>query len=243
LKKVKPGYKIVKWLFGKEIEIPEDWEYVKIGKLVSENKILEIQDGNHGEIHPKKSDFVETGIPFITSDCLIMNKIDFSICNFLPKKFLKILRIGFTQKDDVLLSHKGSIGYSAIVDDEFKTLILTPQTTYYRLSEDILPGFLYYVFQSYHFQTQLKSLAKQSTRDYIGITNQQHLLVPYLTSKKEQEKIVSILSNIDNLIDIHQKILGKFSENKSNHDLRYLEKLKKGLMQKLLTGQIRVKYD
>ena len=30
MKKAKPGYKIVKWLFGKEIEIPEEWEKIHL---------------------------------------------------------------------------------------------------------------------------------------------------------------------------------------------------------------------
>ena len=45
----------------------------------------------------------------------------------------------------------------------------------------------------------------------------------------EQEKIVSMLSNIDN------------KKQKENHRKEILFKLKKGLMQKLLTGKIRVK--
>ena len=52
------------------------------------------------------------------------------------------------------------------------------------------------------------------------------LLAPKLN---EQQQIASILSNIDTQI-------GKEKLYKSN-----LERLKKGLMQKLLTGQIRVK--
>jgi len=46
---------------------------------------------------------------------------------------------------------------------------------------------------------------------------------------KEQQQIASILSKVDELIQKQQN-------NKSN-----LENLKKGLMQKLLTGKIRVK--
>ncbi|ABX12501.1 restriction endonuclease subunit S [Nitrosopumilus maritimus] len=215
--------------FGNYFEIPDSWEYVKIKKLVDEKRILEIQDGNHGELHPKSLDFIQKGIPFVTADCLMNDNINYDLCKFLPEKFLKILRIGFAKQKDVLLSHKGSVGNVAVVGNKFDRIILSPQTTYYRLSSKIIPKFLYYIFQSFDFQKQLKSLAKQSTRDYIGITNQQNLLIPYISSIEEQEKIISVLSDVDS--------------NISNLELKKksLESLKKGLMQKLLTGKIRVK--
>jgi len=50
-----------------------------------------------------------------------------------------------------------------------------------------------------------------------------------LSSISEQQKIASILSKVDELIHKQQN-------NKAN-----LENLKKGLMQQLLTGKIRVK--
>jgi type I restriction enzyme, S subunit len=214
--------------FRNEFEIPEEWMYVKIKNLLIDKKILEIQDGNHGELHPKSSDFIENGIPFITADCLIDNKINYSKCKYLDKKFLKTLRIGFAKVGDVILSHKGSIGNSSIMNEEYEEVILSPQTTYYRISDQINQHFLHYIFQSYDFQKQLKSFAKQSTRDYVGITNQQNLFIPFVSSKEEQQKIAFIISNVDD------KITKLESKKKS------AESLKKGLMQKLLTGQIRI---
>ena len=221
-------FKKVKDRFRKTFEIPNEWDYVKIGTLLGKKIILKIQDGNHGELHPKNYDFLERGIPFITADCIIKNRIDYRRCNFLSEKFLKSLRIGFSKKDDVILSHKGSIGNTAIVDQQFETIILSPQTTYYRLSKNLIPRFLYYVFQSFDFQKQLKTFARQSTRYYVGITNQQHLFITYIPDKIEQEKITSVLSKLDFRISSIESNKSKF------------ESLKKGLMQKLLTGQIRV---
>ena len=63
--------------------------------LVENKIILEIQDGNHGELHPKSIDFVNQGIPFLTADCMMENEIDYEKCKLLPSKFLKTLRNGF----------------------------------------------------------------------------------------------------------------------------------------------------
>ena len=222
----KKGYKSVPWLFGKEIEIPDEWEVCKIRNLVENKTILEIQDGNHGELHPKSIDFVNQGIPFVTADCIINNNVDYKKCKLLPSKFLKTLRIGFSKKDDVILTHKGSIGFTAIVNDEFETIILSPQTTYYRLSDKLIPKFLYYIFQTHNFQKQLQAFGKQSTRDYVGITAQQHLIIPFIQDVIEQQKIATILSNVDNLIESTVQVI------------THSKKVKTGLMQKLLTRGI-----
>ena len=57
------GYKSVPWLFGKEIEIPEEWEVQKIEEIVKDEK-FSIVDGPFGtQLH--SSDYVEEGIPLI----------------------------------------------------------------------------------------------------------------------------------------------------------------------------------
>jgi type I restriction enzyme, S subunit len=209
--------------------IPKSWEFIKIKDLKKSKHILEIQDGNHGELHPTGEDFQMKGIPFITADCFIANHIDYKKCAYLDERFLKELRIGFAKQDDVLLTHKGSIGLTSLVNTHHKTIILSPQVTYYRLSEKLDPKFLHYVFQSNIFQKQLKILSKQSTRDYVGITKQGSISIPIPTVDEEQVLISEKLSSIDSNITIQK-------EQKSG-----LENIKKGLMQKLLTGEMRVK--
>jgi len=236
----KSNYKKVKTLFKNYIEIPNEWEFEKIGNLLDKKIILEIQDGNHGELHPKLNEFVSTGIPFVTANCIIDNQIDFKKCNFLTKERVKKLRIGFSKPNDVILTHKGSLGLCAIVPDTVKTLIMSPQTTYYRLSTKMNTKFLFYAFQSYLFQKQLFILGKQSTRDYVGITAQEELKI-IIMPKPEQDKIATILSNIDSLIMQCKKIIGHTKKSNDVKKTINLERLKKGLMQKLLTGQIRVK--
>ena len=93
------------------------------------------------------------------------------------------------------------------------TMILSPQTTYYRLSNKLLPKFLYYVFQGYFFQKQLSQLGKQSTRDYVGITTQRKLLLPFIATD-EQLKIATILSKVDELIQKQIKSLNKLKDSR-----------------------------
>ncbi|MDQ6666688.1 MAG: hypothetical protein M3Y53_00505 [Thermoproteota archaeon] len=113
-------------------EIPEEWEIKSIGDLLKERVILELQDGNHGELHPKQQHFTRSGIPCIAANCITNNRISFDKCQFLPEERLKKLRIGFAKGNDVILNHKGTLCPTAIVPQDKAIVILSPQTTYYR---------------------------------------------------------------------------------------------------------------
>ncbi len=200
-----------------------------VEKLIKERIILEIQDGNHGEKHPKITDFIEDGIPFIMASDITENQINFNTCHHISEKQYNSLRIGFAKKNDVLLSHKASVGFTAIVPN--KRIMLTPQVTYYRIANKnvLLPEYLFYYFQSKDFQKKIKDLAKQSTRDYIGIVSQRKNLEIYFPKNLEKQKeIINILSKIDLIIQKEKKYKEKF------------ERIKQGLMEDLLTGKVRV---
>jgi type I restriction enzyme S subunit len=107
--------------------------------------------------------------------------------------------------------------------------MLTPQVTYYRIGqpEKLSNVFLKYFMEGGRFQTILSVLSAQSTRNYIGITQQKKLTMP-LPTIAEQHKIAESLSHADREL-----------EKGLNH-LNKLRLLKKGLMQVLLTGKLRV---
>lgn len=98
-----------------------------IAQLEDEGAIIAIQDGNHGEKHPKANDYVDAGIPFIMASDLRDGYVDVLGSNKLPQSITDRLRIGFTQGGDILLSHKGSVGYVAVAPDYDPYLMLTPQ--------------------------------------------------------------------------------------------------------------------
>ena len=57
-------------------DVAEHWKITTIGELIRNKFIIKVQDGNHGEIHPKSSDYIDDGIPFIMANTLINGKID-----------------------------------------------------------------------------------------------------------------------------------------------------------------------
>jgi len=166
-------------------------------------------DGNHGEIHPKGGDFVSSGIPFIMASDINDSLIDFTNCKFISKEQSKKLRKGFSREGDVLLTHKASIGRTAIVpESEWEYILLTPQVTYYRVKDKskLDNEYLKYYFDSKPFQSVLAAFSGAgSTRAYIGITEQLNLPVK-LPDVKIQEKIASVLSSLDHKIELNNRI-------------------------------------
>jgi type I restriction enzyme, S subunit len=213
--------------FGK---IPEGWEVRKLGDLVLNNILEKPLDGNHGNLHPKGKDFVSSGVPFVMASNLKDGKVDLVNCSFITKKQANTLKKGFAKDGDVLLSHKATIGRTALVKTNLDYIILTPQVTYYRSKNKskLFNVWLKYYFDSPDFQKILNSFAGgRSTRAYIGITNQLDLSILF-PPLQEQKEIALILSAVYEKIDVNKKIKDK------------LVLLKKGLMGDLLSGRKRV---
>lgn len=153
----------------------------KIGTLIEDGVIAPPQDGNHGEKHPKASDYVPEGVPFVMASDLKGGKVDFANCSKIPDVLARTLRIGFARSGDVLLSHKGTVGEVARLGELATDFVmLTPQVTYYRVVDQsrLFSDWLYFAFQTPGFKRLLEQYGKQSTRAYVGITTQRELSIP-----------------------------------------------------------------
>lgn len=186
--------------------IPSDWKLYTVEQLVESKIIDKPLDGNHGEIHPKGSDFVETGIPFVMATDINNGKVDLVNCKFITKEQADSLNKGFSISDDVLLTHKASLGRTAIVGKtQTPYIMLTPQVTYYRVKNKNLLNnkYLKYFFDSPAFQDTLVNHGDSgSTRAYVGITAQRELPIILPSNIAEQKAIASVLSSLDNKIDL-----------------------------------------
>lgn len=186
--------------------IPIEWSLTTVGQLVEKGVIEKPLDGNHGEIHPKGSDFVGEGIPFVMATDINDGKVDLTGCKFITKEQADSLNKGFSIQDDVLLTHKASLGRTAIVGDiETPYIMLTPQVTYYRVIDNkrLHNKYLKYYFDSPVFQDTLVNHGDSgSTRAYVGITAQRELPVILPNNVTEQKAIAAVLSSLDDKIDL-----------------------------------------
>ena len=183
-----------------------EWKTFTVQELIDLGMLEEPLDGNHGAIHPKTSDYVPTGVPFIMANNLVNGRVDFNNCAFISEQQALTLRKGFSHPGDVLLTHKATIGRTAIVTEEYDTIILTPQVTYYRVKKGISNRYLKYYFDSRPFQELFANWAGSgSTRAYLGITAQRKLpiVVPPFNI---QCRIADICGVLDDKIELNQRI-------------------------------------
>lgn len=143
--------------------------------------------------------------------------------DFHNKHLKSCLEVG-----DVLTIQTGDVGVSAVVSEELSgsnchALIIS------RPIVDMLNSyFLAYFLNSQIGKTQIKSIQVGSTMLHINVSHFLKYKIP-LPQLQEQEKIVEILSSVDEKIESLQ------------HKKEEFTNLKKGLMEQLLTGRVRVK--
>lgn len=210
--------------------IPDDWELTTIDDVVARGWLDKPMDGNHGNIHPKSADFVDNGVPFIMANNVQNGVVDFEGCSFLRKVQADSLQKGFSKSGDVLLTHKATIGNTAVVGEiGCDYIMLTPQVTYYRVlnREKLDNYYLRHYMDGNVFQTILQSSSGGGTRSYIGITAQRQLPI-VIPSKEEQTAIADALSDVDGLIGSLEKLIAK------------KRAIKTAAMQQLLTGKKRL---
>jgi type I restriction enzyme S subunit len=142
---------------------------------------------------------------------------------------VKKLRIGFGKPGDVILAHNATVGRVGIAGGSTEFIVST-STTYYRVNPDKLDKyFLAYFMQSGVYQRQLADVMGQTTRNQVPITAQKELFMAF-PDKDEQSRIATVMAKPD------------AAAEKENEDLQKRQALKRGLMEDLLTGTVRVSH-
>ena len=210
----------------------DGWVVKSVAELVAEGALVKPFDGNHGEIHPRKADYTQSGVPFIMACDLKNGTVDTQQCTFISRKLADSLRVGFAKDGDVLISHKGTIGRSAIVSTADEYIMLTPQVTSYRVKDasQLFNRFIRYYFMSPVFQREMiAGAADGSTRAYIGITKQLTLRFRF-PPLAEQKRIAAELD----ILDPETQRLATIYERK----LAALDDLKKSLLHQAFSGEL-----
>ncbi|MGB9760307.1 MAG: restriction endonuclease subunit S, partial [Thermoproteota archaeon] len=132
------------------------------------------------------------------------------------------------RQGDLIIARAGTTGVSVLVDKDFDDIIFGSYLIKVRLSKKVHPKFMHYFCQSHLYWNHVTSSQAGSTLKNINLPILKSLNVP-LPPLLEQQKIAEILSTVDKRLEVERKRKEK------------LERIKKALMDLLLTGKIRVK--
>lgn len=202
---------------NKETEIgaiPFDWEYMQLDTLTSK-----ITDGAHNS--PKT---YEGGKPIATVENMKKHKIDVSSCRRISEQDFNDLKRNSCapEKGDVLLSKDGTIG-KTLVYNQTDNIVLLSSIAIIRTINDLLnPFYLKHFFESSFFYFNLEKFRSGSAIKRIVLKDIKRVSIP-IPPIQEQQKIAAILTTVDNNISTTEAIIEQ------------TEKVKKGLMQQLLT--------
>lgn len=206
-------------MFGDPISNPFGFKVESLQEMLDDNAITYHLDGNHGSDYPRNEEFVESGVSYISANCIIDDNVNLQLAKHLTEERAAKLRKGIAQDEDVLFAHNATVGPVAILHTRETKVVLGTSLTAYRCNKQrILPSYLKAYMQSEGFVRQYTKDMKQTTRNQVPITAQRKYLfiVPPLSL---QNRFASFVERIDQQKQTVQQSLEK------------LELMKKALMQ------------
>jgi len=210
--------------FGPEIiSLPLDWKILKLKEITDVRSSNVNKKSKNNERHIKLCNYTD-----VYYNEQINENIKFMEATAKDREIER-----FTlEKDDVIITKDSEtpddIGVPAVVTKDLSNILCGYHLALLKPNKKLIDGeFLSKMLQSKNITNQFYRLAQGLTRFGLRVTSIKNTKIP-VPPLEEQKKIASILSSADAKIQ-------KEEEYKSK-----LERLKKGLMQKLLTGEIRV---
>lgn len=192
----------------------DDWEQRKVLDLL----VQPVTDGPH-----ETPRLVENGIPFISVDAIVDNKIDFSrkrgdVSEEYDAECCKKYK---PQYHDVYVVKSGStVGKVAIVETTDRFNIWSPLAAL-RCEGKTKPYYLFYLLQTRRMQAQILDKASNGTQPNLSMRELEKFDVLVTDNAEEQQRIGDYFKSLDHLITLHQR---KCDETKE---------LKKYMLQKM----------
>ena len=205
-------------------EIPEEWKLSTLGDISSK-----ITKGTTPTTYGFQ--YCDKGITFIKIESINdLGKIRSEKLTYINQEVNQKLKRSQLSENDILFSIAGQIGKTFIVNKEILPANTNQALAIIRLRRKEFVKFLFYYLNGREVKKWIGRIAIETARANINLGQLADLVCP-LPPIQEQQEIVAILSSVDEKIEKEQQYKSQ------------LEKLKKGLMQDLLTGKVRVKIE
>jgi len=199
-------------------QIPEGWETERLGGL-TENSAYGV-NASAEEFDPEKPRYLR--ITDIADDGHLKQDD--------PKSISRDVSEGYELKPgDLVFARTGAtVGKTLLYQESHPEAAYAGYLIRFQLNQSrILPKFAFYFTQTDNYDRWVSRITRQGAQENINTGEYCSILLP-LPPITEQQKIVSILETVDQNIEQERKTK------------KSLQELKRGLMQDLLTGTVRV---
>ena len=207
------------------IQVPDGWEINNFKDLK-----IKLIDGDRGENYPKENEFSDNGFcVFLSAKNVTKDGFRFNEIQFIEKDKDEKLRKGKLNKNDIVLTTRGTVGNIAYFDNTIKYNHIRINSGMILLRNEnktLETNYLHIFLKSNIFDNQISNTVFGSAQPQLTVKEIEKFFICFPKEKKEQEKIAKILSTLDNAIESTTRII----EKEKN--------IKTALMQELLTNGI-----
>lgn len=188
---------IIKHIDRVGIEFYERWKKYKFSELLKDGSISYgvVQPGSHTEMN---------AVPIIRVNNIKNGHIEIDdimkVSSFIEEKYLRTRLIG----GELLITVVGSIGECAIVPTNLKGWNVARAVSVARIKDDFNKRYIKYAFKTEEIKFQMYGNTNDTVQPTLNLSSLKNLIFT-LPPYKEQTAIASIMSSLDDKIDLLQR--------------------------------------
>jgi type I restriction enzyme S subunit len=208
-------------------EIPKGWEVRKV-----KHKYLVI-DGDRGKEYPSENDLKDSGVPFLSAECIEDFKLFIDRSNFISEEKFHKLGRGKLKNKDIILTVRGTIGKAAVFFvNSYNRGFINAEMMILRKYDNLEYDYLFYIIFCDVWQRQVDYYSYGTAQKQLNNFILKNILIP-IPSLSEQNKIVQFLDESTTKIDKTIKLIGQ--------KINLLKEYKKSLIHHVVTGKVDVR--
>ncbi|MCT7565298.1 restriction endonuclease subunit S [Aliarcobacter butzleri] len=209
-------------------KVPSSWKVVKLVEAISIMTDY-VANGSFASLAENVNVYDEPNYAIYVRLFDLRKGLGHSDQKYVDEQSYKFLSKSNLEGREILIANIGAnVGETFLMPDINKPATLAPNMIEVKVDQEkLISEFLYFYLTGYIGLKELEKVTEGSGQPKINKTKLKTINLP-LPNLDEQSKIVEILSTVDKKI-----------ENLKEKKL-FFEELKKGLMQKLLNGEVRV---
>ena len=181
---------------------------MKIEQKAIKDLDISILDGDRGKNYPHQDEVFKAGYClFLSANNVTKKGFDFNETSYISKEKDETLRGGKIQRNDIIITTRGTVGNIAYYDDliPYENIRINSGMLIVRCGDKLNSKYIYYALKNRWFQEQIKSIQTGSAQPQLPKSHfiQMKLPVPSLNI---QNRVANILWLLDQKINTNIRI-------------------------------------